>query len=105
MAHGMSVVQIERAGRTGRWVLSEDRGRYNRRIIATTPFAFTGPARGSDLLKTAVDPAGTTPLGTLSNCAGEVTPWGTVLLGEENVDVYFSAAGGFPAPYYSSRSS
>ena len=102
MAHGMSVVQIERAGRANKWVLSDDRGSYNRRITGATPFAFTGPARGSDLLKTSVDPAGTTPLGTLSNCSGSVTPWGTVLSGEENFDTYFSAAGGFPAPYAAS---
>ena len=70
MAHGMSVVQIARVGGTDQWVLSNDRGRYNRRITAATPFAFTGPARGSDLLKTSADPDGTTPLGTLSNCSG-----------------------------------
>ena len=99
MAHGMSVVQIERAGRTNQWVLSDDRGRYNRRITAATPFAFTGPARRSDLLKTSADPEGTTPLGTLNNCAGGVTPWGTVLSGEENFDQYFGAAGGFPSRY------
>ena len=102
MAHGMSIVGIERAGGTEQWVLSNSPREYNRRITAATPFEFTGPARGSDLLKTSVDPAGTTPLGTLSNCAGEVTPWGTVLSGEENVDVYFGAAAGFPAPYAAS---
>ena len=102
MAHGMSVVQIERVGRTDQWVLSDARGGYNRRITGATPFAFTGPARGSDLVKTSVDPAGTTPVGTLNNCAGGVTPWGTVLSGEENIDQYFGAAAGFPAPYAAS---
>jgi len=98
-AHGMSVVQIERVGRTDQWALSADRTTYNRRITAATPFSFTGPARGSDLLKTSVDPAGTTPLGTFNNCAGGVTPWGTVLSGEENFNQYFGAATGFPEQY------
>jgi len=101
-AHGMSVVQIERMRRTDRWVLAKDRGSYNRRITAATPFAFTGPARGSELLKTSVDPAGRTPLGTFNNCAGGVTPWGTVLSGEENINQYFGAATGLPEPYAAS---
>ncbi|MCK2213642.1 PhoX family phosphatase [Actinomadura sp. ATCC 31491] len=89
-AHGGSVVEIERAGNTGQWKLvTKGRRRYNRRITAQTPMRFTGPAAGSDLLKTAADPEGRNPVGMLNNCSGGTTPWGTVLTAEENIDQYF----------------
>ncbi|MEQ4208105.1 PhoX family phosphatase [Actinopolymorpha sp. B9G3] len=93
-AHGMSVVEIERVGRTGRWKLvTSGRRPFNKRVTATTAHVITGPAAGHGLLKTAADPTGRRVLGTLNNCAGGTTPWGTVLSGEENFNQYFEASG------------
>jgi secreted PhoX family phosphatase len=97
-AHGMSVVEIERVGDTGQWVpVRRGRRPYNRRFtMLRTPFVFAGPAAGSPLLRTVADPRGRAAIGTLNNCAGGVTPWGTVLSGEENFNQYF--VGGDQAP-------
>lgn len=100
MSHGMSVVQIQRANATaGGWIVSNDRARYNRRITGETPFTVDGPVAGHDMLKTSADPTGTRVLGTLNNCAGGTTPWGTVLSGEENFNQYFGTEGEIPASH------
>ncbi len=91
-AHGMSVVELERNRRGETWRYRR-RSRQNRRFTLETPFTFDGPVRGSDLLKTAEDPRGVTVRGTINNCSGGTTPWGTVLSGEENFNQYFTAVG------------
>jgi len=85
--HGVSVLVIER-DRLGRWQHVTGTP-YARRVTGTTPCDITGPARGHPLLRTGADPAGIRVLGTLNNCAGGQTPWGTFLTAEENVDRYF----------------
>ena len=86
-AHGGSVIEVKREG--DRWSIVAD-GQYNRRITANgTYMELTGPAAGSDRLKTSVDQSGTRCIGTINNCAGGITPWGTYLMAEENFHGYF----------------
>lgn len=91
-AHGMAVVELERQKKGRPWTYLRSSG-YNRRVTASTPFRMTGPAAGHDLLKTQDDPQGMTALGTIGNCAGGTTPWGTILSGEENFNNYFRSPG------------
>ena len=86
--HGLSVVEVEGNDKDGR--LKPVMGKYNRRIHGHTPFELRGPIVGHDLVKTTKDPEGKIVEGTFNNCSGGVTPWGTILSGEENVDQYFA---------------
>ena len=85
-AHGVSVIEVEE--KAGRWSIVQP-SPWARRFTAYTPMAFSGPAAGSALLKTAADPNGRRVLGTLNNCASGITPWGTYLTCEENFIFYF----------------
>ncbi|WP_047456370.1 PhoX family phosphatase [Rhizobium rhizogenes] len=86
-AHGGTIVEIRKVD--GKWQIVPD-SKYNRRITATTEMQLTGPAAGNDRLKTSADAIGAKVLGTLNNCAGGVTPWGTYIMAEENFHGYFS---------------
>jgi len=86
-AHGIAVVEVMRDD-AGAWSLVLD-SPYNRRVTATTTTTVTGPAAGHDLLKTSADPTGMDVAGTLNNCAGGLTPWGTFVSCEENFHQYF----------------
>ncbi|MBY5765764.1 PhoX family phosphatase [Rhizobium leguminosarum] len=88
-AHGGTIVEIRKT--VGKWQVVAD-GKYNRRITANTPMEITGPAAGNDRLKTSADATGTRAIGTINNCAGGVTPWGTYIMAEENFHGYFSGA-------------
>ncbi|MFC6489406.1 PhoX family protein [Nitratireductor sp. GCM10026969] len=85
-AHGGTIIEIRKVD--GKWQPALD-SRYNRRITGETETSLSGPVAGHDRVKTNADPSGTKVFGTLNNCAGGLTPWGTYLLAEENFHGYF----------------
>ncbi|WP_371397524.1 PhoX family phosphatase [Fretibacter rubidus] len=85
-SQGTSIVEINRVN--NRWQVKRDSA-LNRRITGDTPMNISGPAAGHARMKTPADPSGRRVLGTLGNCAGGITPWGTYLTAEENIDGYF----------------
>jgi secreted PhoX family phosphatase len=91
-AHGLTVVELERKNKNKPWSYVKG-APLNRRFLAETAYELTGPAAGSALVTTAADPSGRAIQGTLGNCAGGTTPWGTILSGEENFNGYFVSAG------------
>ncbi|GAA1475676.1 PhoX family protein [Nocardioides aestuarii] len=97
-SHGLSVVEIVRGARKGSWRRAKVANTtLNRRLHVGSDFELVGPAAGDDRLKTSEDATGTTVKGTLNNCSGGRTPWGTILSGEENFNQYFE--GTRPAEY------
>ncbi|MFF2843340.1 PhoX family protein [Paenarthrobacter sp. NPDC057981] len=91
-AHGLAVVELERKNKNKPWSYVQGAA-LNRRFLTDTVYELTGPAAGTNLVKTIDDPAGRYIKGTLGNCSGGTTPWGTILSGEENFNGYFAAPG------------
>ena len=80
---GGSIVHIRRPSKNGAWQVVEG-SRYSRRFYGDgPPVPYDGPVAGTSLV-----PSGNTVLGTLANCSGAHTPWGTVLTCEENFQSY-----------------
>ena len=86
-SQGISIIDLKRAN--GRWSIDTS-SPLTRRITVNTEMHITGPAAGHARMKTSADPDGVRVLGTLGNCAGGITPWGTYLSAEENINDFFS---------------
>ena len=86
MAHGMTIVELSK--QEEHWSVVYD-SPLNRRITAQTPTLISGPVAGHERMKTPDDPTGTKGKGTVHNCSGGTTPWGTILTCEENILYYF----------------
>ena len=87
-AHGGTVVEIVK-GADGKWSVDRSSPRNRRISPLNTVMTLDGPAAGHPRLRTSADPAGKTVIGTINNCAGGMTPWGTYLMAEENFHGYF----------------
>jgi uncharacterized protein len=73
---GVSIFRVKK-GANG-WEFVND-SKYNNRIDATVPVILSGKAAGTPEMHNSYE-----AIGTLANCSGGLTPWGTVLSGEEN---------------------
>ena len=79
---GISVFRVQK--KNGEWEFTDDKN-FNRRLDANTEFRICGKAAGSEQLKFSEFAKG-----TLANCSGGVTPWGTMLSGEENFQDHYA---------------
>lgn len=100
---GVTVVDVERADSGWRTVKSTPVSGRNRRITPFTPVVFSGPAANHPWIRAGAEfvnaaepaphhdtaPAHAVRCGTMANCAGGLTPWGTYLTSEENFDFGF----------------
>lgn len=77
---GFSIFRIK--NNKGKWEFINDEN-FNRRIDGLSKIKLNGKAAGSKEVMYANECTG-----TLGNCSGGVSPWGTVLSGEENFQDY-----------------
>lgn len=77
---GGSILHIKRLN--GKWMIQKD-SPYNRRLHGRTkiPFSNNAKIQGTN-----------TAVGTIANCSGGQTPWGTFLTSEENYDGFYGEA-------------
>lgn len=108
LAVGASIVRIIRDDKNSPWRLDPDRS-MNRRLNAQTiiPFAIPSnlrsPGSGSMSRPVTGIRGSTHAIGTLANCGGGVTPWGTVLTCEENYKEFYGELDGPDGPDWQGR--
>lgn len=103
-AQGVSIYEVKNENNEWSVVLNKEFGKgLNRRITPFSEMIFDGPAKnhpwileGAKLANQNEKALGNIPknkdgvlCGTLQNCAGGFTPWGTYLTAEENIDNMF----------------
>ncbi len=86
-AHGVSVVEIKRTP-VGYELVKDSP--FNKRYTSGTPTKLSGVAKGSEFVKTQLDPQGITSAGINNQCGAGLSPWGTYLTTEENFLNVFS---------------
>lgn len=100
-ALGVSIVELRRERGQWRPLRGERPGHgFNRRIAPFTPVTFGGPGAGHRWIRQAAEVVaryergepGAIACGTMVNCAGGKTPWGTYLTCEEGFPFYFSCS-------------
>ena len=82
-AHGVSVVEMKRRANGIGYEMVKD-SVFNKRYTSASEVKLSGPAAGSDMLKTKYDPTGNKTRGINNQCGAGLSPWGTYLTTEEN---------------------